>query len=83
MATKKGVLKMVIGKKTMVHKVRASLVVQQLSKAGSSLQLDIFNAEGKLGSLVIGQGSLTWYAKSKQTGKNRSWTAFADWMDTK
>ena len=70
MATKKKVSKTTVGKKTKVHKVRASLDIPELSKAGSSLQLHIFNADGKLGTLVIGQGSLTWFAKSKQIVRN-------------
>ena len=66
-----------------MHKVRASLDLPELSKAGSSLQLDIFNADGKLGTLVIGQGSLRWTAKKKQKAMTKSWSAFAEWISKK
>ena len=83
MATKKKTAKKLIDKPIRVHKVRASLDVPELTKAGTSLQLEIFNVEGKLGTLVIGRGSLTWYARSKKHGKTKTWSAFADWMATK
>jgi hypothetical protein len=65
-----------------VHTVSALLKVQGLSKAGSSLELEVSNTDGKLGTLVIGRGSITWLAKNKKKGRRRSWTAFAEWMAT-
>lgn len=83
MATKKRPTNAVIDKKTNVHKVRASIEVPELSNAGSSLRLDVFNAEGKLGKLVIGRGSLTWFARNQKRGKRRTWTDFAEWIGAK
>lgn len=48
------------------HSVRGSLHVRELSKAGSSLTLELFVRERKrrvkIGELVIGRGALYWYA---------------------
>ena len=64
-----------------VHKVRAELVIPELSKAGSSLDLDIYAAGEKIGTLIIGRGSLYWYGRNRQKRKRISWTTFAEMMD--
>ena len=38
------------------HAVKANLQVMELSKAGTSLKLEIFADEQKLGDLTIGRG---------------------------
>ena len=64
-----------------VHNVRAELVIPELSKAGSSLDLDIYAAGEKIGTLIIGRGSLYWYGRNRQKRKRISWTTFAEMMD--
>lgn len=64
-----------------IHKVKADLQILELTKAGSSLSLNIFANDKKLGTLEIGQGSLFWYPKNKRNGKRIDWTSFAEMMD--
>ena len=68
-------------KATKVHQVRAGLSVPQLAKAGSSLDLEIYAARQKIGTLVIGRGSLYWWGRHRQTRKRIAWTRFAEMMD--
>lgn len=41
--------------KQKVHTVRAELIIPQLTKAGSSLELDVYAEGQKLGKLVLGR----------------------------
>ena len=71
-------------KKTVkVHRVRAELRIPQLSKAGTSLDLAIYAGEQKIGTLIMGRGSLYWYGRKRHLTKRISWTAFAEMMDRK
>ena len=63
------------------HHVKAHLQVTELAKAGSSLDLEIYASKEKLGTLIIGRGSLYWYGKGRQKRKRISWTRFAEMMD--
>jgi len=63
------------------HRVRATLNVVELTKAGTSLELDIFAERRKIGRLVIGRGSVTWKGGGRQKEKRLSWTQFAEHMD--
>jgi hypothetical protein len=63
------------------HSVKAHLQVIELAKAGSSLDLEIYAANQKIGTLIIGRGSLYWYGRNRQNRKRISWTRFADMMD--
>jgi hypothetical protein len=69
-------------KKTVtVHRVRAELRLPQLARAGSSLDLEIYAGDQKIGTLIMGRGSLFWYGRKRHTRKRIAWTAFADMMD--
>jgi len=63
------------------HSVRAELTVPELSKAGSSLRLDLFAHDQKIGELQIGRGSLFWYGRNRVKSKRIRWTRFAEMMD--
>jgi len=63
------------------HTVKAELRVLGLSRAGSSLDLEIFARRVKLGEIVIGRGSLYWYGRRRQRAKRVSWSRFAETMD--
>ncbi len=63
------------------HSVKAHLQVIELARAGSSLDLEIYAAKQKIGTLIIGRGSLYWYGRNRQNRKRISWTRFADMMD--
>ncbi len=63
------------------HSVKANLHVMELTRAGSSLDLAIYADQEKIGTLVIGSGSLSWYGGKRKIRKRISWTRFADMMD--
>jgi len=63
------------------HSVYANLEVPELSKAGTSLELEIHAERQKIGHLVIGRGSLYWYGRKRQKSKRISWSRFAEMMD--
>ena len=63
------------------HAVKAQLQVMELSKAGTSLELEIYADEMKLGDLTIGRGSLYWHGSKRQSSKRISWSRFAQMMD--
>ncbi len=60
-----------------------SLNVVEFTKAGSALNLQIYDRDGKLGEMVIGHGSLTWWGARRQTKKRKwNWTRFAALMNS-
>ena len=63
------------------HAVRAELNVQELTKAGTSLSLEISARGEKIGELEIGRGALYWRGGRRQTKKRLSWSRFAELMD--
>jgi hypothetical protein len=63
------------------HAVRATLKVQGLAKAGSSLHLDLYAHGEKIGTLEIGRGALYWKGGKRKRSKRLSWTRFAERMD--
>ena len=67
---------------TRKHQVRATLSVVELTKAGTSLELQVFANREKIGSLEIGRGSITWRGGKGQKEKRLSWSEFAQHMDT-
>jgi hypothetical protein len=56
------------------HSVRASLAVHELTRAGSSLNLQLYSRGAKIGELEIGQGSLFWYGRSRHRRKRIRWS---------
>ena len=63
------------------HSVRASVQIHQLSRAGTSIDFEVFADEEKIGTLIIGRGSLTWFGRNRKTPIELSWTRFAQLMD--
>jgi hypothetical protein len=53
----------------------------ELSKSGTSITLEIFADKEKLGTLIIGRGSMTWFGKKWKNGRYLSWPAFAAKME--
>jgi hypothetical protein len=72
---------MAIDKSNKVHNVKATLNVKELTKAGSSLKLELSANNRRLGELQIGQGSLYWRGKNRKVYKRIDWTSFAEWMN--
>jgi hypothetical protein len=55
--------------------------IPELAKAGSSISLEV-HAEGeKIGTIIAGRGSLTWFGGKRKTGCEISWSRFAEMMD--
>ncbi len=52
----------------------------RLTKAGSSLTLEIFASKQKLGAITLGRGSLYWTGKGRHKSKRINWTHFAEMM---
>ena len=71
-----------VQKRTNKYLVRGSLRVRELSRAGASITLKLFERGERLGTLEIGQGSLRWYSRSAQKPKRMNWGRFARHMDT-
>ena len=63
------------------HAVRAWMNVQGLTKAGTSLFLEISARGEKIGELEIGRGALYWRGGKRHIRKRLSWSRFAELMD--
>lgn len=63
------------------HVVKAQLANFELVKAGSSLRLQIFSNEEKIGQLEVGRGSLYWYGRNRKSRQRVDWSRFAEMMD--
>lgn len=63
------------------HSVKANLHVVELTRAGSSLDLAIYADQEKIGTMIIGSGSLLWYGGKRQKRKRIAWSRFAEMMD--
>jgi hypothetical protein len=63
------------------HRVTAQVQILDLTKAGSSMEFEIYASEEKIGTIVIGRGSLTWRGGRRQREKRLSWSQFAELMD--
>src|SRR2546430_16697059 len=63
------------------HSVRASVQIHQLSKAGTSIDFHNYADEEKIGTMIIGRGSLTWFGRNRKTPIELNWTRFAQIMD--
>jgi len=63
------------------HSVSASVQIHELTKAGTSIDFEIFSEAEKIGTIVIGRGSLTWFGRKRRKSIELSWTRFAKLMD--
>ena len=63
------------------HKVNVQLQVFDISKAGTSLDLEIYAEGEKLGHLTIGRGSVNWRGGKHKTVKRLRWSEFAEKMN--
>jgi len=52
-----------------------------VTRAGSSLDLAIYADKEKIGTMIIGQGSLSWKGGKRQITKRIPWSRFAAMMD--
>lgn len=64
------------------HNVKAAVHNIDLTKTGTSISLQIYAAQEKIGTLEIGRGSLRWYGRKKHNPTFIPWPRLADWMET-
>ena len=64
------------------HSVEANLHVLELTRAGSWLDLAIYADKEKIGTMIIGQGSLSWKGGKRQITKRIPWSRFAAMMNS-
>jgi hypothetical protein len=64
------------------HAVRAALSVPELTKARTSLKLEIFEEGEKVGELEIGRGGFFWKRGKGRKSTRLSWERFIDRMDS-
>lgn len=70
------------------YSVKANLQIFNLSKAGTSLELEIFTqksrtARRKVATLIIGRGSLTWRKGKGRRGRRYTWSQVAEMMESR
>ena len=68
------------------HFVKATVQILDLSKAGTSVELEVFTKEPrqerrKIGTVIIGRGSLTWKQGYGKKGRRIEWSRFAEMME--
>ena len=63
------------------HSVTANMHVVELTRAGTSLDLEIYAENEKIGTLIIGQGSLSWRGGKRRKSERIPWSRFAAMMD--
>ena len=56
------------------HTVTAHVQILDLTKAGSSMDLAIYVNDKKIGTIIIGRGSLTWRGGKRQRDKRIPWS---------
>jgi hypothetical protein len=64
------------------HTATANVQLHDLAKAGASIEIRVSRDEERIGRLVIGRGSITWYGRKWKSGRKFSWSRFADVMET-
>lgn len=63
------------------HTVAAQVQILDLTKAGSSMELKIYASEERIGTIILGRGSLVWRGGRKQRERRFSWSEFAELMN--
>jgi hypothetical protein len=63
------------------HAVNLNLQVFGITKAGTSLDLEIYQEGEKLGHLTIGRGSINWRGGKHKKVKHFRWPDFAERMN--
>jgi hypothetical protein len=64
-----------------VHRATLQLKNFDLPKAGSAIQIDLFNGKGKIGKFTAGRGGAFWKPGRKQKEIWISWTKLADMLN--
>lgn len=70
-----------------MHTVKANLQIFNLSKAGTSLELEVFAQQTrtrrrKIATVIIGRGSLTWKKGKGRRGRRIAWSRLAEMLES-
>lgn len=63
------------------HSASCTVNIPELTKSGTSVEIEIHSDGKKIGTIKLGRGSLTWRGGKRQIEATISWSDFADWMD--
>ena len=63
------------------HSVRCVVQVPELTKSGTSILFEIHAGSEKIGTIVLGRGSITWYGGKRKQGTRIAWSRFAKLMN--
>src|SRR5690606_34676990 len=63
------------------HRVDLALTARDITRLGTSVQLEVFAEGVKLGDLDIGSGSVAWRGRHRRSWKRIDWTRFAELME--
>jgi len=63
------------------HTVDISLHASDLAKAGAAVTFQVYDRDGLLGTVQIGQGSFRWKGAKKQSFKRIPWARLAADLD--
>jgi len=66
---------------TRKREVQVTIGLINLTKAGTSLRLELLANKEKIGDLEIGRGSMSWWGAKRQRSKRLTWSQFADRMN--
>ncbi len=71
---------------TKKHTVNASFQTFDLTKAGTSLELEVFSHQSrdkreKIGTLIVGHGSVRWKKANGKKALVKNWTQFSAMME--
>lgn len=64
------------------HTATANVQLHDLAKAGASIEIRVSRDEERIGRLVIGRGSITWYGRKWKHGRKFPWSRFAEVMES-
>jgi hypothetical protein len=63
------------------HRVEAKVDNIDLTKAGTSITLEVYADAEKIGTAELGRGTLRWRGGRKRKLTVVDWTKFAEWME--
>jgi len=64
------------------HSVKAEVSNIDLTKAGTSIKMEVYADAEKIGTVELGRGTLRWRGGRKRKSTIVDWTRFAEWMDS-
>jgi hypothetical protein len=63
------------------HIFRCMVQVPELTKSGTSVLFEVHAEREKIGTIVLGRGSITWFGGKRQNGTRITWSKFLELMN--